>query len=690
MESEYINIDEFLSGAKKRFVIPVYQRDYSWRTTHCNTLWQDINKLVDSPEKTEHFIGTLVVVNHSKGERIIVDGQQRLTTVSLFLLAMHKFLKQKSNKNKDEIYLQNNLLEDYLILKNSSEERRVRLKPNKQDQVNFDKLFEDMEITENNSNIVNNYNFFYKKISESNICCLKLFEAFEKLSIVVIHLDPNDNAQVIFESLNSTGLDLNSYDLARNYILMNLKPEQQETIYNRYWKEIERNTGSDVAEFIRNFLIYFNDKKIKKEDIYQEFKKYANSKNNDKEEISKELLRFSSFYSQILQINKFGNSKIDNALKNLIQREGADFKVCICFLFDVFDNYKNSYLNELELLKVIRTLESYAIRKFIVSNSKQGLNSWFPILRKKIKEEKNKERCSYFDAFNHCIISNTKSTYKFYDNDEFLEALMHKEIYNNYSAKHLLATLENHNSNYFVATENLEIEHIMPKTLTDSWRQNLGEKCQEVHKKHLNTLGNLSLTGKQENIKMSNRNFNEKQEIDYKTAKLKLNKTITSNERWGESEILSRAKELAKEAINIWQYPVSTIKIDDNSEEQDNRYNLFTEDDFKGQKPTAIFFENTHKKVKNWRDFLIEICCFFDDLSPTEFNLIMQDLPDVFANQQNKDRLREYKEFKPHKYVEVNKSAQNIIETCQKICEKMNYDPEKIEFIISTESKNKK
>lgn len=684
MESEYINIDEFLSGAKKRFVIPVYQRDYSWRTTHCNTLWQDINKLVDSPEKTEHFIGTLVVVNHSKGERIIVDGQQRLTTVSLFLLAMHKFLKQKSNKNKDEIDLQNSLLEEYLILKNSSEERRVRLKPNKQDQVNFDKLFEDIEITENNSNIVNNYNFFYKKIKESNICCLKLFEAFEKLSIVVIELDPTDNAQVIFESLNSTGLDLNSYDLARNYILMNLKPEQQETIYNRYWKEIERNTGSDVAEFIRNFLIYFNDKKIKKEDIYQEFKKYAHSKNNDKEEISKELLRFSSFYSQILQINKFGNSKIDNALTNLIQREGTDFKVCICFLFDVFDNYKNSYLNELELLKIIQTLESYAIRKFIVSNSKQGLNSWFPILRKKIKEATNKGY-SYFDAFNHCIVSNDKHTYKFYDDDEFLKALMHKEIYGNYSAKHLFATLENHNHFELVATENLEIEHIMPGKITDEWRQKLGENWQSIHKKYLNTLGNLSFAPPKENKKIGNKNFNKKKEIVYGISKLKLYKDVVDNEKWGEAEILQRAKLLAEEALQIWKYPAkSTLKIDLSNNEEDGSFDLSTDETFTNKKPQAIFFENEEKKVTSWRDFLIEICKFFDDLSPTEFNLVMQDLPGIFADQQNKDRLREPKEFSPGKgkYVQVHGSADDIIKTCQKICEKMNYDPEKIEFTL--------
>jgi uncharacterized protein with ParB-like and HNH nuclease domain len=562
-----------------------------------------------------------------------------------------------------------------LILKNPSEERRVKLKPNKQDQINFDKLFENIEITENNSNIVNNYKFFYKKISESNICCLKLFEAFEKLSIVVINLDSNDNPQVIFESLNSTGLDLNSYDLARNYILMNLKPEQQEKTYNLYWKEIEQNTGSDVAEFIRNFLIYFNGKKVKKENIYLEFKKYAHSKKNDKEEISKEMHRFSVFYSQILQINKFGNSKIDNALKGLI--EGVDFKVCICFLFDVFDNHKNYKINNQELLEIINTLESYAIRKFIVSSSKQGLNSWFPGLKNKIIKATDKGY-SYFDAFNYFITSNNKHTYKFHDNDEFLEALISKDIYGNYSAKYLLKTLENNNHFELVATENLEIEHIMPQKLTEKWKQNLGESWQEVHKKYLNTLGNLSFAPPKQNKKNSNKTFDEKQE-NYKLSKLKLYKNLTDNEKWGKLEILQRAKELAKEAINIWQYPAkSTLKIDLSNNEEDGRFDLSTDETFTDQKPQAIFFENKEKKVTSWRDFLIEICKFFDDLSPTEFNMVMQDLPGIFADQQNKDRLRKSGEFSPGKY----KSTDDTIKTCKKICKKMNYDLEKIEFTL--------
>ena len=677
MQSEYINIDKFLYE-KKRSVIPVYQRDYSWRKTHCEKLWQDINNLLNQSEEKEHFIGTLVVVNHRK-ERIIVDGQQRLTTVSLFLLAMHKFLKSKPDKNKDEIYLEDTLLEGYLILKNSSEERRVRLKPNKQDQINFDKLFENIEITENNSNIVNNYKFFYKKISESNICCLKLFEAFEKLSIVVINLDSNDNPQVIFESLNSTGLDLNSYDLARNYILMNLKPEQQEKTYNLYWKEIEQNTGSDVAEFIRNFLIYFNGKKVKKENIYLEFKKYAHSKKNDKEEISKEMHRFSVFYSQILQINKFGNSKIDNALKGLI--EGVDFKVCICFLFDVFDNHKNDKINNQELLEIINTLESYAIRKFIVSSSKQGLNSWFPGLKNKIIKATDKDY-SYFDAFNYFITSNNKHTYKFYNNDEFLEALISKNIYGNYSAKYLFETLENNNHFELVATANLEIEHIMPDKITDEWRQKLGENWQSIHKKYLNTLGNLSFAPPKENKKMGNKNFNKKKEIVYGISKLKLYKDVADNEKWGEAEILQRAKLLAEEALQIWKYPAKqTIEIYFNNEEQDDRYDLSSEDDFTGKKPTAIFFENEEYKITTWKDLLKKVCWFFDSLSPTEFNMVMQDLPLIFANENNKNNLREPQDFATNKYVETNYSAQKILQTCQIICKKMNYDPEKIEFI---------
>lgn len=677
---EFENISEFLSGPKTKFTIPVYQRDYSWRKTpHCDKLWLDLNNLVDSAEEKKHFIGTLVVINH-RSEKIIVDGQQRLTTVSLFLLAMHKFLQKKPNKTRDEENLENNILENYLVLKYSSEERRVRLKPNKQDKINFDKLFEDIEIVETDSNIVNNYNFFYKKISQSNFSCHQLFNAFEKLTIVVIELDSNENAQIIFESLNSTGLDLNSYDLARNYILMNLKPEKQEKIYNLYWKEIEQNTAFDVEEFIRNFLIYFNRKKVKKENIYEYFKNYAVNRNNDKEEISKEMHRFSNFYSQILQINKFGNDRIDNALKNLIQKEGADFKVCICFLFDVFDNHKNDKIQNHELLQIINLLESYAIRKFIVSNSKQGLNSWFPSLSKKIAEQTNKGY-SYFDAFNFFITSSTKHTYKFYDDQEFLESLKHKEIYGNYSTKHLLATLENHDD-IEVFTEDLDIEHIMPNKITSKWKSDLGDNWQEIHKKYLNTLGNLSLALAKNNKKMSNKSFDEKQNIDYKNSKLKLNKKLASDEKWGEAEILARAEELAQEAVKIWKYPAkSTLNIDQDDNE-DNLFDLSSEESFAKKKPVAIFFEKEEIKLKTWRDFLIEICKFFNNLSPTEFNVIMQSLPDIFTSQQNKNKLRNATEFDHNKYVETNKSANDIIKTCQIICEKMNYDPEKISFTL--------
>jgi uncharacterized protein with ParB-like and HNH nuclease domain len=679
MNVEYCEIYDFLSGGSKKFIIPVYQRDYSWRTIpHCDKLWFDLNKLVDSSEEKEHFIGTLVVVAHAKGEKIIVDGQQRLTTVTLFLLAMHKFLQKKLNKTTDEENLENDILENYLVLRYSSEQRRIRLKPNKQDQINFDKLFADMEISQTDSNIINNYKFFYKKISQSNFSCRQLFNAFEKLSIVVIELDSKENAQVIFESLNSTGLDLNSYDLARNYILMDLKPEKQETIYNLYWQEIEKNTGSDVAEFLRNFLIYFNQKKVKKENIYEEFKKYASHHNNDKEEISKEMHRFSLFYSQILQINKFGNDKIDNALKNLIQKNGADFKVCICFLFDVFNNHKNGKIQNHELLQIINLLESYAIRKFIVSNSKQGLNSWFPTLSKKIAEQTNKGY-SYFDAFNFLIASSTKHSYKFYDDQEFLEALKYREIYGNHSAKHLLSILENHN-NVIVLTEDLEIDHIMPQKLTPKWKSDLGDNWQEIHKKYLDTLGNLSLTLKENNVKMGNKSFDEKQKIDYESSKLKLTKSLASGEKWGEEQILARAEKLAKEALQIWKYPAkSTITINTDDEE-DDVFDLSSEDYPKGKKLVAIFLEDKEVKITHWKDFTATICGFFYNLSPTEFNFVIQDgeLSKYFSNQQNE--LRVAKEYHSHKYVEANHSAEFTIKFCQKICDKMNYDPENIRY----------
>ncbi len=344
----------------------------------------------------------------------------------------------------------------------------------------------------------------------------------------------------------------------------------------------------------------------------------------------------------------------------------------------VYDDFDSKIIDEKTFLDILKLVESYVFRRFICELATNSLNKTFANLHKSINKEK------YFDSL-QLKLESFKNKERFPRDEEFTEKI---KLRNLYEVKHYktywLLKFENFNKKEPISIENLSIEHIMPQNQDNSnlpsyWQQEIGENYQQVWAKYLHTLGNLTLTAY--NSELGNKSFADKK-IFFDKSPLKLNESFRDFENWNEDSINKRAEILIAEMLKIWQFPKINGGILNGSKLNSNRYDLSSEDDFTSQTPTAVFFENTHKKVKNWRDFLIEICCFFDDLSPTEFNLVMQDLPDVFANQQNKERLRAYREFKPNKYIEVNKSAQNIIETCQKICEKMNYDLEKIEFTL--------
>jgi uncharacterized protein with ParB-like and HNH nuclease domain len=262
MQVQKTAIFKFLEGRNRTFIIPVYQRDYAWKIENCEKLWEDILYLKESG-KSNHFLGALVNIYNKQEEWMIIDGQQRLITISLFLLSIHNYLASKKDKTKDEEGLQEDIMNDYLINKRATDKNeKIRLKPNNKDKYYFESLFERNQNYKKDSNIIQNYNFFYEIVSRSNISCEELFELFKKLEIVNIELEKNiDDPQLIFESLNSTGVDLNDGDLIRNYILMDLDLEEQNHLYKNYWQLIEKLSGN-VANFVRAFLIYVYEKNI--------------------------------------------------------------------------------------------------------------------------------------------------------------------------------------------------------------------------------------------------------------------------------------------------------------------------------------------------------------------------------------------------------------------------------------------
>lgn len=668
-----------------QFTIPIYQRPYSWQKKQCEKLWEDIQNAAKNDR--EHFIGSIVRFENSQEEEVtihtVIDGQQRITTILLLISAM--ILKQENEHRAQEwqeLYLTNRHKEKDLfykiLLTDKDKSSLTNIIDNNNNKIESTRIKENFEL----------FQEFLKKIDDLDI----IHKGIRKLKIVDVVLDlKHDDPQLIFESLNSTGLKLSQADLIRNFLLMKLNPSQQEKIYKNYWQDVEKKFSSNLKNskdediifnrFFRDYLTIKNEGIITNEsNVYEKFKIYTEKQQEEQkaniEIIVVDIYKFSEFYTKIAYPREQeNNSKLKQAFIDL---NNIKVNVSYPFLMSVYDDFDSKIIDEKTFLDILKLVESYVFRRFICELATNSLNKTFANLHKSINKEK------YFDSL-QLKLASFKNNERFPRDEEFTEKLKLKNLY---EVKHYktywLLKFENFNKKEPISIENLSIEHIMPQNQGNSnlppyWQQEIGENYQQVWAKYLHTLGNLTFTAY--NSELGNKSFADKK-IFFDKSPLKLNESFRDFENWNEDSINKRAEILIAEMLKIWQFPKINGGILNGSKLNSNRYDLSSEDDFTSQTPTAVFFENTHKKVKNWRDFLIEICCFFDDLSPTEFNLVMQDLPDVFANQQNKERLRAYREFKPNKYIEVNKSAQNIIETCQKICEKMNYDPDKIEFTL--------
>ncbi len=685
MKSDTISILDYLLRTRDRFIIPVYQRDYSWKKSNCEKLWQDLLELSKN-KKESHFFGSIVEVNSRIGltnEGLIIDGQQRLTTASLIILAIRNYLKnQKLENSQIEEY------EEYLVKKRDS---KIRLKPNKQDKKHFEELFENRKIDKANidSNIVSNYCFFYDKISHNEIDIDELFLSLNKLEIVLLSLEkPKDDPQLIFESLNSTGVDLTASDLIRNYILMDLEPEEQEKQYEKYWLKIEELT-SDISEFIRHYLQFYFETNIKKNLVYQEFQKFREKAHLNKSEILEELLKYALKYNFFIQ--EHSDKDINKRLQNI---RDLDSTSLYPYLFDVFDLFEQEELSKNDVLEILKLLESYSFRKSLSGDTK-GVVAMILSLKKEIRKQPDWQK-NYLEIFKAILISKISSQ-KFLIDEDFEKFLSEVEVYKMRNNKFLMSSIEHHNCAFEIDLKDLEIEHIMPQKLSGSsavkWEQMLGDNWQEIHKKYVHTIGNLSLTSSKKNKEMSNKDFLSKQNVDYQTSKLKLSKNLGEGEIWNEEKIKERANWLIDIAKKVWPYPTSSYKI--KSENQPDFFSLqeFENDNITKAAPFLIEIKIENKKisVKNWRNVIEELLKIFHEFSPTDFKRIsnMARLGSFFnKTKEGKSFSRKIRNNIVVGYeINVNQSAISIIDNLKKICEEINFDKEILIYYKPKESK---
>lgn len=679
---------EFFEGADKRFIIPVYQRNYDWRREHCEQLYNDILDIMKYKFKN-HFIGSIVYVFDEYGEKtdfLIIDGQQRIATISLLLLAIYNLLKNGEIVSEKES-LKEEINERYLIDKFSKSDERIKLKPVKADNQAFLKLYENnSEDYFWESNITKNYSYFLNRIREDKIPADDLFKAIKKLTIVDIRLNSNDDdPQLIFESLNSTGLGLTQADLVRNFVLMGKPKDVQEKIYNDYWNPIEKNTQYRVDSFIRDYLTLKERIIPNKDKVYIGFKRhvYKNYSNENIEFLLKDLLKFSKYYRRIA-FSQDSNSGINKILKRINR---LDVTVSYPFLLEIFDYYESNTISKNNLINILCTIETYAFRRLICNVPTNALNKVYMTLGREIKKHTD-FKDKYFEIFKYTLI-NKKYSQRFPENEEFSKMLQIRDIYNFKSKNklHLLERLENYDNVEKVNVEELlsegelNVEHIMPQTLSNKWKELLGKNWDEIHNEYLHTLGNITLTGY--NSRMSNRPFLEKRDIEkgFKDSKLSLNKYLWNLEIWNENTIIKRTEKLKNIALKIWSYP----KTDYVSLEQEaNQFNLSEDYNFTGEKIKSFIFLSQTYTVNSWKDFYRVLSQNLYDLAPDIFNSFLSDGDFTDGRKLISDKtedLRNPLKITDNIYLESNLSAESIVNMARLMLRK--YDIEEDEVVVN-------
>ncbi|GAA7795252.1 DUF262 and DUF1524 domain-containing protein [Helicobacter pylori] len=553
MEAKAMKLLKFIKdNQKNQLVIPIYQRVYSWEKEQCKELWDDIIKIGGDDKMDGHFIGSILYVlygiMHSGNTLLIIDGQQRLTTITLLLTALRNRLSEeveileKFSRKK---------VESYLINSDKDGDKKFRLILSESDKDTLLSLIDEnkRKPSEPSSKIMENFKLFEKWINENTDKLETIFKGLEKLMIVWIALEKGkDDPQLIFESMNSKGIELTQTDLIRNYIVMETEVEKQEDFYNQYWRAMEENFKQNEKlfnRFVWHYLTIKIGKILNEKRVYEAFKDYQQKEGIEIEDLLKDLQKYCGYFCQIA-FKKEADKDLNKALGFLVDLE---MDVVYPLLLELYSDYKDGVLSKQDFIPIIYLTESYLCRRSVCGFGSNSLNKVFPSFTKKINKDQ------YLESIEVHFLSLEKTTGKFPKDSEFRDSFITIDFYKLKKIKYFLERLENFDTKEPVNTQECTIEHIMPQTLNLEWERDLGENFQAIHDKYLHTIGNLTLTGY--NQEYSNKSFQEKRDMEkgFKQSPLKLNQGLRDLESFGEKEIEKRANDLADFALKIWTYP---------------------------------------------------------------------------------------------------------------------------------------
>lgn len=648
MKASETKFQPIIEGTKQ-YVVPLFQRPYSWDKREWQILWEDLEWLTDNHEPKSHFIGSLVTMPTSNQPEsvtkyLLIDGQQRVTTIFILLTLLRDLAKQQGVNLYQEI--EQTML--FNAFKRGNE--HYKLLPTQSDRDEFFSLLKS-EATQKQSQITLCYQFFEKKLKQNKSIEIEaLFEIIKsRLSVVSIVLDYDDNPHLVFESLNAKGRPLTQADLIRNYFLMRIPVEIQDESYQKYWEPMQKGLDDSLTEFVRHYLMK-NGTIVKQSDVYFTLKDKIGS--NDALTTLKDMAKFAGYYKKILKPEFESNLALQTALQDFTS---LDVGTAYPFLLNCYDDYQHGLMPLSVFLQIIALLENFIIRRFVCNIATSQLNKIFPVLYAHAQAQ------SPNDILNGLKISlQTKSYPKDVD---FSQRIISDKMYGAgdrlNKAKFILKRLEQYYGHKEkVDVSNLTIEHILPQTLTQEWQDIIGKDYQTDHDLYLHVIGNLTLTAY--NSELSNSGFFKKKEL-LKQSHLDLNKYFANCECWTKQEIEARSEHLAEIALKIWPYFGDANKTVDKK-------------DVTGKTPKSVTILGQNFLVSSWRDVEEFSLNTLLDLEPDLFAKLQKDYPNFIGFDPLK--FRSHRQLKNGLYIEVNLSAQAIYRFCTQAFESIELSSE--------------
>jgi uncharacterized protein with ParB-like and HNH nuclease domain/predicted transport protein len=542
-----------------QFVIPIYQRTYSWTEKECRQLWDDILRTGSNDDITTHFFGSIVYIEKglsqviSQSPLLVIDGQQRLTTVTLLITALANAL---DDTEPVEGFSQRKLRNYYLLNPEEDGEQHFILILSQTDKDSLIAILNKSEQPKNYSiRVTENLKLFESLIKDYKDNLATICKGLAKLLVVDVALSRDqDNPQLIFESMNSTGRELSQADLIRNYILMGLEPHLQTKLYEQYWRPMEVEFGQEAYgtqfdSFMRHFLTVKTGNIPNQGEVYEAFKAHARSPDVAKagvEPMVADLRTFARYYCAMTL-----GAEPDPDLRLAFQ-DLRELKVDVAypFLLELYHDYALGDFPKADFLTAVRLVESYVFRRAICAIPSNSQNKTFATLTKAVKKDR------YIESIQAYLLL-LPSYRRFPNDEEFKRELQTKDLYQFRSRSYWIRRLENHNRKERVLVDEYTIEHILPQNenLSSAWKTALGGEWQRIQQTYLHTIGNLTLTGY--NSEYSDKTFAQKRDMPggFKESPLKLNQRLGMVEQWDEDAIRQRADRLSTIALDVWAAP---------------------------------------------------------------------------------------------------------------------------------------